>query len=1395
MKKSKKIIVKRFLASMLTIVMVLGVVSPMAMASMAESTESVGTAFGQTSEQLFQPQVISSDEEWEMIRNIISAHYGTWDDVNTAYFGQTTQTMPNTALMGNGDLGVTSGGSQAEKIFRISKSDFWTTAGQSGGRGAQIGGVTIRAGQEDTDDLVLSNFRAGRLTATASTHHPAMPPIQAINGSVTAGSGREGWVSNALGYGGVENEWFMLEFAQPVTFNRWIYYAEAWSRPAYASRTPRAFNVQTSEDGVNWVTLPSSEITDNSEHVVQVVLDNPVTTRFVRILFIQPHQAPYANARARVSRFELFEPVGNPNLALTFSNAFATSSHGAFPPSRAVNGTVTENSGEEGWVSGGANGHGGVEPAQREALVIEFAEPITFVRWRLMSDQWGRPGASANNTARAFDLQISDGDGAWNAPSRVWETVHSVTNNNSALVDVIMDESVTTRWVRLYFHQSMQTDYQFRRARVARFELYEFAEDSAPGDDVEPDVSHFLKTQDILNSQVDVEKSLGGTPLLMETITTAEENLIITRITSQALPEALPMELIVDTWATSDHSAFPVTAAAQDDYVTVTRTTMTPHANFNNMGTRNPWRSQAAVSTRIVGTTAETEVSGVGMASQVFNIAPGQVIYVVTAVGGGGQTFRLEENPDIHIAGMLPNLVLNPEIGIMPVDQSRQLLNNVTSQSDIATLWDAHRDWWRDYWSESWVYLDTTDPRLNWLMRYYYGAQHIVGMAVREGNIAPGLYGHWVTHNYPFWDNDWHLNYNFQATWYGVYSSNRANLAIPAIEAMLSYMPIGRLRAESTEQLRRISQSNFLAPVGFRDHPLPPPGETGMINYVDYRLGRNDGTIHPTDGIQGGILFPVPTSPWGTTPGGGYYHSQTLAAPFAAYLMTEYFKYVPNLPTELLEKMFEFVEAVAIFGMNWIEELEDGSFRFMAGYNEGSWALNPAGELALYRHVFEHAALMSEALEARGVEVDGARRARWLHILENMPPAPTGYFSAGGISGEVFLLADQSFNLQARTWGPRSDPRTGDRNILQLETIVPTRVLGLFSPAEEQAIAHTTISMYGGWGANNNFAKIYPMSVRVRYPIERIVNELSHVVSQRLANNLRIVDPFHGVEKAGSTLAINSMLLQGHLGVVQVFPNWLENRDASFGRLRAPGGFIVSADYCGTEQWVSNLTVTSDAGLPMTLVHPWQDSDYNYIAVVNGSGERISVAEGTAPNWDCTVTFTFDTVAGETYWIFPAYRQEAAPVVFTGNNPNVLKELLAEGDVILQTAGNLGIFAHHSPFVIPEGRTLTVVTTLNVQGNAELIIDGRLVVQDGGRVNNQGGAGGTIVIDGSGELVNYGHVENVTNSAVVNYGTIVNNGRFEVRAGTRLHNCGEVEGDLNVHRNAILVSCEGCEVL
>ncbi|MCL2425486.1 MAG: DUF4832 domain-containing protein [Oscillospiraceae bacterium] len=140
--------------------------------------------------------------------------------------------------------------------------------------------------------------------------------------------------------------------------------------------------------------------------------------------------------------------------------------------------------------------------------------------------------------------------------------------------------------------------------------------------------------------------------------------------------------------------------------------------------------------------------------------------------------------------------------------------------------------------------------------------------------------------------------------------------------------------------------------------------------------------------------------------------------------------------------------------------------------------------------------------------------------------------------------------------------------------------------------------------------------------------------------------------------------------------------------------------------------------------------------------------------------------------------------IFDGANPNRLADLLEDGDVILTTRGNLGIFAQHSPFVIPEGRTLYVQTTLNIQrGDVEFIIEGNLVVLPGGRVNNQGN-GSTITVADGGRLIVNGWVENVTGSNFFNEGNVVvgSEGRFTVRASVNY--CWDVCGDVRLYDGA-----------
>jgi len=186
-------------------------------------------------------------------------------------------------------------------------------------------------------------------------------------------------------------------------------------------------------------------------------------------------------------------------------------------------------------------------------------------------------------------------------------------------------------------------------------------------------------------------------------------------------------------------------------------------------------------------------------------------------------------------------------------------------------------------------------------------------------------------------------------------------------------------------------------------------------------------------------------------------------------------------------------------------------------------------------------------------------------------------------------------------------------------------------------------------------------------------------------------------------------------------------------------------------------------------------------------GERVDVLLPTFTEpgrWEIRCTLCDELI--EFGVIYPL--SETA-TVFTGTNPRNLDAVLEIGDTILRTPNNLGIFAQHSPLVVPAGSTLFIATTLNIHRDAELIIEGTVVVLPGGRINNQGSpnGGGTIIIAPGGTLENNGHVENVSNSRMFNNGTIINNARFEVRAGVTFLQGNVVENaPININRSAIL---------
>lgn len=1132
------------------------------------------------------------DSQWNNIQSVVSRYYGEWN--NTSYNGAITDGMPNTALLGNGDVGVTSAGNELSKSFYISKSDFWTYGTGSASSPCPpilIGGVTIG---EQTKDVIPEpetdiNLAPTYKTVSASSWHEDFTPDKAVNGEMQQSPIGYGWVSKLPqdpeegGVAGVQDFWLQLEFEEAITISRYVVKGDGAVRDTEEGRgnNAKAFELQVSETGTDdWVSVDT--VTDNTESIFDKNLASPVTAKFVRLYITDATQGLDGNSRinprARVGQFELYanakeageeppeEKPESKNLALNkpilesgYINNPGTPYHS--PGTMLIDGDRSTK-----WC---CTPKENVDGSDVYWAMIDLGEAKDISRWIVKHAQAGGEGASYNT--KDFQLQYTTAENPDPADHGIWTDADVVTDNTEAITDRNLETPIHARYVRLLVTKAEQGSG--KAVRIYEMELY--TEPKDPN-------TVFYEKQDILNAEIQTRQELAGTPAEMKTWLSADKNIMVTELKSNGSEDAA---FQVDTWASANDKANkPVTAANDDTSVTITRCTKNTAPDNDNAHV-----SQAALSTKIIGAddvvTFSNDADGKGNLK--FTLRAGETVYIATAIGGGGRT--------CHNDG-----VTMWDGAADPIPEAQGLLAEVPDVNAVAELNNARQDWWRGFWSDSYIDLGTEDEKLHKVQKYYYGAQYLLGSASKEGELAPGLYGIWHTTDNARWSSDYHLNYNFISTFYGTNSSNRPELALSGVHALLDYVPEGQRRAASTEELRRINKS-----------------------FVDEKVAKGD--IDAVNGIEGAVLFPVGIAPWGMTTD-NVYLNEALDAAYNSYLMTQYYDYTRD--TEFLENgVYDYMKQAVTFYEAWLEKEdsdrnEDGyEYVLYAGFNEGSWAKNPAVELAALKNTIKHLIQFSEDLGR-----DEDKRADWVDIYEHLGDQPTTV-----VNGKSVLALGEK-QQSGGSWADLPSPIPGDGNAIPLDAMVPGNVYNYFSSPEDLQIVRDTISVFsdrGAWGQNNNFPRLFQEAVKSRYDIDTVVTKLADVIDRQMAENLRINDNTHGIEKSGATEAINSMMLVSEDGITKIFPNWYTDKDAKFANLRARGAFTFSAEYDGAAQEAKNVVMTSEKGGTMTLVIPWSEG----ATVRDSAGNAVKTEVGAVPNWEDEKTITFATTAGETYTV------------------------------------------------------------------------------------------------------------------------------------------------------------------
>jgi alpha-L-fucosidase 2 len=485
-------------------------------------------------------------------------------------------------------------------------------------------------------------------------------------------------------------------------------------------------------------------------------------------------------------------------------------------------------------------------------------------------------------------------------------------------------------------------------------------------------------------------------------------------------------------------------------------------------------------------------------------------------------------HPVIIVAAIVTN-----EESATPLDTARQRVADVTLES-IATLRTAHRQWWRDFWAKS--YVDIGDPLIE---KYYYGSNYLMASCSRNQRFPPGLFGNWTTADGPSWQGDYHLNYNYQAPWWGVFSSNHCELADPYDAPILDYLPVAKDNARKLLNVRG----------AYYDVGVGPGGLESSLVAKGYSIpGEGDRMFH---GQKSNAVFVS-----------------------ANMLMRFYHTYDPGYA----RRVYPFLCEVANF---WEDYLKFENDRYVIAGDalgetgNGIGDVNNCLSLGLLKMFFKGMLDVSAELGT-----DAARREKWQHILTHLSDFPTT------------VTADGVRRVQGAESGPaakRVGPRRGSTRVEFSGMVWPSCVLGLGSPPALLKVLQDDVREWPEreWiNHYNGFSQSFPGAARVGHDPRDILAKLRQQLSVAGFPNLMVFGGGGGIENcSGVPATINEMLVQSHAGVMRVFPVWPKDQAASFGRLRTNGAFLVSSEWRAGA--VQTLTIESERGRECVVQNPW----------------------------------------------------------------------------------------------------------------------------------------------------------------------------------------------------------------
>jgi hypothetical protein len=531
-----------------------------------------------------------------------------------------------------------------------------------------------------------------------------------------------------------------------------------------------------------------------------------------------------------------------------------------------------------------------------------------------------------------------------------------------------------------------------------------------------------------------------------------------------------------------------------------------------------------------------------------------------------------------------------------------QLQSQQANATTMNSLYEEHNQWWSNFWSKSFVQIPDQQVQSEW-----YASLYLLACCSRSNCPPPGLWGNFISSTGMYWEGDYTLDYNYQATFWAALACNHMELADNYDGVLLDHISRGQAAAQYW-------------------------GYKGIFLYTH--------------------LIPAP----GWSDDGYTFWSQKSDAIFAAVNCAMRWRYTHD--TNYAAKIYPYMKGVADFWTNYLtlsNNVAYWDYNDAAGESGSTSDVNPATSLAFVQLVFPALNDMSQVLN-----LDAGSRSLWTNIVQKLSPLPiVPATSIGSLNSLGPNYVSAGMNVIRDTTSGTAFP-TPLVNVYQdhqlrgsspgmncTQVIFPGWNVGLESDPVTLAAASNTVYLAAEWFDNNDCCTFYPAAAAIGFNPQAIMTNLDALITYHTFPNYMISTPGGGTEDFSVVpCALANMFVQSHQTNLHIFPNWQANQSATFGNFNACGGFLVSSSI--TNGLIPYARISSTAGQQLRLANPWPATTVQVSSSINGTTQFTG-----SP-------FTYQTQVGEILTLTPVGPAVAAPTA-----PGWLGAVVSGGTIIL----------------------------------------------------------------------------------------------------------------------------------